>query len=301
MISSLKAFDQQFLNGLNRVADRMNRAQRQVSTGVRMAQVSDDPDQVSTLLNARASLSAAKQIRSNLGRITAEVDAGEQALQSAVQLFERARTLGSQGATGTQTAETRGVLAQEVGAILEQLTGLAATQVEGRYIFSGDTDYQEPYSIDLSLATPISSYQGAASTRLVQHPNGTTFGVAQTAQEIFDSSTPGKNVFATLSALRDKLLANDEAGIRAALDDLSTAGSHLNSGLAFYGASQNKLHQADNFGENLRLQLITQIAGLEDADATQAILELSQGQTQQQAALQSRAQLPRTTLFDFLG
>jgi flagellar hook-associated protein 3 FlgL len=300
MISSLKPSDQLFLNSLNRVADRMNQAQRQLSTGIRMARVSDNPDEVSTLLNARASLAGAEQIQSNLGRVSAEVDAGEQALQSAVQLFERARTLAAQGVTGTQTAAGRAVTAQEVGGILEQLTGLAGTQVEGRYIFSGDADHQVPYTIDLTLPTPVSAYLGTASTRLVQHPNGTTFQVAQTAQEIFDSTAPETNVFAALSALRDALLANDESAISTVLDGLTAVGDHLNSALASYGSYQNKLQQAQDFGQSLQLQLKTQISGLEDADATEAILLLNQGQIQQQAALTSRAQLPRTTLFDFL-
>jgi hypothetical protein len=34
---------------------------------------------------------------------------------------------------------------------------------------------------------------------------------------------------------------------------------------------------------------------------TGSILQLNQSQTQEQAALQSEAQIPRTTLFDFLG
>jgi flagellar hook-associated protein 3 FlgL len=301
MITSLNASDQQFLNNLNRVAERMNRAQRQLSTGVRMARVSDDPDQVSTLLSTRASLSSALQIHSNLGRVSAEVDAAEQSLQSAVQLFERARTLAAQGVTGTQTASGRAVTGQEIGAIMEHLAGLASTQVEGRYIFSGDTDRQVPYTIDLNLPIPVSAYLGAVSTRLVQHPNGTTFQVAHTAQDIFDSSTPGANVFANLTALRDGLITNDEAAIRTALDGMTTVGDHLNSELASYGSFQNSLRNALDFGQNLQLQLRTQIGGLEDADATEAILELNQGQVQQQAALTSRAQMPRTTLFDFLG
>jgi flagellar hook-associated protein 3 FlgL len=301
MITSLNPSDQQFLNNLNRVAERMSRAQRQLSTGVKMARVSDDPDQVSTLLNARASLSTALQIHSNLGRVSAEVDAGEQALQNAVQLFERARTLAAQGVTGTQTASGRAVTGQEIGAIMGQMAGLAGTQVEGRYIFSGDTDRQVPYTIDLDLPVPVSAYLGAGSTRLVQHPNGTTFQVARTAQDIFDSSTPGANVFATLTALRDGLITNDEDAIRAALDGMTTVGDHLNSQLASYGTFQNSIRNALEFGQNLQFQLRTQIGGLEDADATEAILELNQGQVQQQAALTSRAQMPRTSLFDFLG
>jgi flagellar hook-associated protein 3 FlgL len=301
MISSLKPSDQIFLNNLNRVSERMNRAQRQLSTGVRMARVSDNPDEVSTLLNARASLAGAQQIQSNMGRVSAEVDAGEQALQNAVQLFERARTLAAQGVTGTQTASGRAVTAQEIGSVMEQLTGLAGTQVEGRYIFAGDADHQVPYTIDLTLPTPVSSYLGAASTRLVQHPNGTTFQVAQTAQEVFDSTAPETNVFASLTALRQALIDNDEPAIRTALDGMTAVADHLNSALASYGSYQNKLSSAKEFGQSLELQLKTQIGGLEDADATEAILQLNQGQIQQQAALTSRAQLPRTTLFDFLG
>lgn len=301
MISPLNPSDQQFLNSLNRVADRMSRAQQMISTGVRMARVSDNPDEVSTLLNARASLAAAEQIQSNLERVTAEVDAGEQALQKAVELFERARTLGAQGVTGTQTAAGRQVIAQELGTILEQMVSLAATQVEGRYIFSGDTDRQTPYTIDLSQQPPVSAYLGATSTRLVQHPNGTTFQVGQTAAEVFDSATLEENVFATLSALRDAFLDNDEGAARLALEALTPAGDHLNGSLSLYGTFQNKVRGADEFGKNLQLQLRVQIGNLEDADLTEAILEMNQAQTQQQAALTSRAQMPRTTLFDFFA
>lgn len=301
MIPTLNPFDQQYLNNLDRVGSRMERAQRQLATGVRVEKVSDDPDQVSTLLAARASLSAADQIQSNLGRITAEVDAGEQALQSGVQLLERARTLGAQGANGTQTAGTRASLAQEVASVLEQMVGLTGTQVEGRSIFSGDSDRLAPYTLDWAQTSPLSVYQGSASTRQVQHPNGTTFQVGHTAQQIFDSTTPETNVFASLMALRDALLANDDAAISVALDGMTAVGDHLNSELAFYGTSQNKLRAAMDFGQTLQLQLKTQISGLEDADMTEAILQLNQGALLQQAALTSRAQLPRRTLFDYLG
>lgn len=300
MISNLNAFDQQFLNGLNRINDRMNKAQQQISSGSRMSNVSDDPDQVSTLLSARAALSSATQIQSNLGRVTAEVDAGEQALESAVQLFERARTLGAQGATGTQTADARSTIAGEIGSIMEQMVAVTGTQVEGRYIFSGDADQAAPYTIDLNLGTPVSSYMGGTSTRLVQHPNGTTFQVGHTAQEIFDSTDPATNVFKTLSALRDALLANDSTAINTSLDGLTKSSAYLNSQLAFYGTTQNKLQDATDFGQNLQLQLKTQISSLQDADVTDAILELKQGSVQQEAALSSRTQLPRQTLFDFL-
>jgi flagellar hook-associated protein 3 FlgL len=301
MLSSLDPSAQQFLNALGRIDDRMSRAQRQISTGLRINQVSDDPDQISTLLTARAHLSAAQQIQTNLGRVKAEVDGGEQALESAVQLFERARTLAAQGNTDTQTAGTRASIAQEIGSVLEQMTGLAATTVEGRFIFSGDSDQTAPYTIDLSQPTPLSGYQGTPATRLTQHPNGSTFSVSLTAQQIFDSADPATNVFSTIEAVREALLANDDTAIQNATQALTKAGAYLNSQLSFYGMTQNKIAEATDFGQNLQTQLQTQISSLQDADLTDAILELQQGQTQQQAALESRVRLPRTTLFDYLG
>src|SRR3954463_6039767 len=99
MLSSLDPAGQQFLNYLNAVADRMARAQQEVSSGLKVSQVSDAPDSISLLLQARANLSSAGQTLSNLGRVTTEVNAGEKALENAVTLFEQARTLGAQGNT----------------------------------------------------------------------------------------------------------------------------------------------------------------------------------------------------------
>ena len=301
MISSLNPSDQQYLNSLNNLADRMQTAQRQISTGVRLVHVSDDPDQVSTLLQARANLDAVQQTESNLSRTKAEVDSGEQALESSVQLFEQARTLGAQGASGTGTAASQADLAQQVGSILEELVGLAGTATENRFIFSGDSDQQAPYTIDLTQAAPISAYLGTAATRVAQHPNGSTFPVSLTAQQIFDSADPTTSVFGSLLTLRSALLANDDAAIQAAVGALPKVGEYLNSQLASYGNTQNKVAQAIDFGQNLTVQLQTQISSLQDADLTESILELNSAQTEQQASLQSRARLPRTTLFDFLA
>ena len=301
MITPLDANTQRFLNDLNQIADRMQVAQRQISTGIRVFKVSDDPDQVSNILQARASLGATEQIQFNLGRVKTEADTAEQTLQSAIQVVERARTLSAQAANGTQTAETRQAAAQEVTSLLEQLVGLSRTSVEGRYLFSGDQDQQPPYSIDLTQANPISAYSGSAATRQVQHPNGSTFPVSKTAQEIFDASDPTRNVFAAVNSLRQALLNNDQTGIAAAIDTLTTAGAYLNTQLAFYGSVQNRIGDAIDYGSRLQVQLQTQLSDLQDADTTAAILELQQTTNSQQAALLARSRMPHTSLFDYLG
>lgn len=302
MITSLSPSAQQFLNNLSQIDDRMQQAQQQVSTGLKMTHVSDAPDQVSDLLQARASLSSTQQIQTNLSSFTTEVGAGEQALQNSVTLFDKVQTLAATGDSSTASADTRTNLAQQVGTVLQQMVGLAGTQSQGRYIFSGDSDQQPPYTLDTSQNPPaLSSYLGSASTRLAQHPNGTTFPVSQTAQTIFDSSDPSTNVFSAIQNLQTALANNDSAGIQNAMSGLSRVSSYLNQRLAFYGTTQDRLADATNYGQALATQLQTRISNLQDADMSTAIENMTEAQTQQTAALQSRAQLPRSTLFDYLG
>lgn len=301
MLSNLDPAAQQFLNGLNDITSRMNRAQQQLSSGSRIQSVSDAPDQISTLLQARANLDSVQQTLTNLARVKTEVDAGEQALSTSVQLFDQVRTLGAQGATSTQTASGRAAIADQIDGLLQEMAGLAGTSVEGRHIFSGDADQLAPYIYTAASTPPVSAYQGSAATRLIQHPNGTTFPVAETAQQIFDSADPTTNVFSTMEALSTALRNNDTPTIQTIVAGLGNVNDYLNSQLAFYGATQNKVTDATSFGQTLQVQLQTQISNLQDTDMTQAILEMQQAQTQQQAALTSRAQLPRKTLFDYLA
>jgi flagellar hook-associated protein 3 FlgL len=301
MISGLNPSTQQFLNDLNQISDSMQQAQNQVTTGLKVSQVSDQPDVISTLLATRASLSTSQQISSNLGQIGTEVDSGEQALQSAVTLFDQVQTLGASGVTSTSTADTNATLAQQAGSVLQEMVGLADTNEGGRYIFAGDSDQQAPYTVDLTQTPPVSAYQGSAATRVAQHPDGSTFAVSLTAQTIFDSSDPTTNVFSAITNLQTALANNDTAAIQTANAGLSKIGDYLNQQLAFYGNVQDKITQATSYASTQQTQLQTQIANLQDADLTSSILTLNQDQTQEQAALQSEARIPRTTLFDFLA
>jgi flagellar hook-associated protein 3 FlgL len=301
MISSLDAAALSFLNGMNQIQQRAQRAQQEMTTGLKINSVSDAPDQIAGLWATRSQLDQATQTDTNLARVKTEVDTAESTISSAVTLVERAQTLASQGDTGTTSAQSRQDIAGELGGILQQLVSTANTTVEGRYIFAGDSDQQAPYSIDLTQTDPISAYQGSATTRQIQGADGTTFSIAKTAQDIFDNPNGQQNIFAAINNMRVALLNNDQAAMDAAMPNVQSAGTYLNQQLAFYGETQNRVTSETDFASNYETQLKTQLSGIEDADLTQAITEMQQAVTQQTAALSSRAKLPKTSLFDFLG
>lgn len=301
MISSLDPASQSFLAGLNQIQQRLQTAQTELTTGLQINNVSDDPSEVADVWQLNSELDQVNQTDTNLGQVQTEVNTAQSSLQSAVSLVEQAETYGTQGATDTASSDTRTDLANEIGAILQQLVSVANTTVQGRYIFAGDTDQTAPYSIDLTQNPPVSAYRGSSSTREIQGPDGTAFPVALTAQQIFDSSDASTNVFTSLTNLMQGLQDNNDTEINSALTDVQTSDTYLNQQLAFYGTVQDQVQGAVSFGQNYTTQLQTQLSGVQDANEAEDITNMTQAQTQLQAALTSEAQMPKTTLFDYLS
>jgi flagellar hook-associated protein 3 FlgL len=292
---------QAFLSGMNNIQQKETQAQLELTSGLRVNSVSDAPDEISDILSLHSSISNNTQTGQNLAIVKNETDTAESAVSSAVSLVEKAQSLGTEGASDTDSAGTRTELAQQLGDVLTELVNIANTTASGRYIFSGDSDQTQPYTIDLTQTNPISAYAGTPSTRQIEAPDGSTFAVAQTAQDLFDSSDTNSNVFESINSLRTALLNNDSAGVSSALALVSSSDTYLNVQLAFYGNVQDNVANAASEQSNDDTQLRTQLGTLQDADESQSIIDLNEAQTQQQAALQSEAQIPRTTLFNFLG
>lgn len=301
MTRSINAANDRYLDALSRINERVARAQREVSTGKRVAKPSDDPDSISAMLQVRAELGRIEQSRVNLNRIKTEVDAAESGLQNAVKLFDRVRTLGMTAASGINTSLTRQGIAGELKSIIERFTGISNTGVDGRSIFAGDSDQGQAYVVDFAAQTPPwGAYLGSASTRKAIHPTGVQFNIALTAQEVFDNPDPAKNVFQAVENLRQALLADDDQAIQAALVPLAGISSHLNSALMFYGNAQSQITEGITTAETLKLRLAAEKSGIEDADQTASILELQLASFQQEAALRVKASSPTRSLFEYL-
>lgn len=303
---------QRFLSALDRLDRDLSRIQRQVGSGRRIETPVDAPDDVSPMLVLRGRLDRTAQTLRNLERVKTEVDSGESAISDVVEAMDRAVSLGTRGATETQTVAGRAGLGQQLQMILEQAVGASALMIDGRYVFSGDTDTVAPYKLNLTLPKGVEDYQGSDSTRQIEHPSGERFSVGRTAEQLFDA--PGASVFAALNRLRlaltngpvegsptydvDYAAQSDE--IAAAVTDVKNAQKHLGSELAGYGAVQEHVHQALNFAYEDQVRQRKELTAVEDTDVTAAIIELQTASVHRQAALGVRANMPQGSLFDYL-
>jgi len=307
MITNLNPESALFIANVNRIQQSIADANSQVSSGRKINVASDAPDQIDTLLQLRANLQHNTQVQSNLTLATTDANAADSALSSAIQLMESALSLASQGATATTNASGRLSIAQQIQGIQQQMVSYSQTTVQGRFIFSGDQDNLPVYSWDSSAANPAVQNSDPISTRVIEDPGGGSFPASKTAQEIFDDRDPVSgdpnqdNVFNALNTLYQALQNNDTPGINNAIPLLKSASAQLNSMEAFYGNVEDRIQNATDFANNYNVQLQTQISQTEDADITSAATELTEGNTQLQAAFEMQGQMPHSSLFNYLG
>jgi flagellar hook-associated protein 3 FlgL len=303
---SINAASRTFLADITQVQAATNQAAEQISSGYKVTQASDAPDQISALLQLEANLQTNKQVTTNLSNVKAQVDTGESALSSAVQFTQQALSLGSAGASTIQTSSQRQILAQQVGNILTELVGVSSTTVAGKYIFSGDQSTSPSYQLDSASPTGVDRLITTQATQQIQDTSGVSFAIGKTAQDIFDHRNPDDtvapdNLFAAVNSLQVALNNNDTPGINAALSSLQTASSYLNQQQAFYGGVQDQVATSTTAAQSQNVSLTTQIGVIRDADVTQAAIELTAGTTAQTAAFSAEGKVPRTSLFDYLA
>jgi flagellar hook-associated protein 3 FlgL len=305
MIQGFDAIRDTFLANLNSLQARMATTQAQLSSGERVSTASDDPSAVGDILQLEFNISGVKQTQANLNSVKGEVDTAESAIQSAGALLDQARTLGLQGANGTQTASGRAALAQAVQQVLGQLVDISRTSYQGSYVFSGDQSTSPAYALNLASPTGVDRLLNNPSTRLAQDVNGVTFAVSLTAGQIFDHRNPDDSVapdsvFAALNSLQLALANNDQTGIASALTSLSTAQDHMEQLHSFYGATQNRITNSLDLAQKYQTQWEASLGQVKDTDIAAATTELASENLSQQAALQAQGAMPRSSLFDYL-
>ena len=300
MLPAVNGPSEQFLTDLDRIQSAMNTVQRQVSSGLRVGQASDDPSAVPSILKTQSEIARNNQAQTNLNQVKTELQNGDSALQQAVALVEKAITLASQAGSTVDGDTQIANLAAQVQGIQQQLVNLSNTSVGGRYIFSGDSDQQAAYALDSTQTSGVQQLAAAKSTQVVTDANGNPLWTPMTAQDIFDSQSGG-NVFAAVNSLLTALQNNDSSAAAATMDSLKAADDRLNQQLGLIGIAETRVADSTTAAAQSVTTEKQDLSGLRDADTAGDAVQLTQLNTQQQAALSARAKMSQYNLFDFLA
>lgn len=300
MLKGIQGQNPSFLTDLSRIQDRIASTNKQITSGYRVNQASDDPQSITSILKLQSQIDHLTQTQTNLSTAKSQNETADGALQTATTILDQLTSIASQGATDTTTSNTRALLADQVKQLAGQLAGIANTSANGQYLFGGDNPNVAPYSFNWASGTNgvVSNSTGAA-TALLDDGSGSTISAGMSAAEIFDSGS--NSIFAAAYNLGQALANNDSSGVQSALASMKSAGTYLSQVSASYGNRENWIAQASETASNHLSTLQAALASIRETDLPSAITQMTTDQTALQAAISAHANLSNKTLFDYFG
>jgi flagellar hook-associated protein 3 FlgL len=138
------------------------RTQTQLVSQQKLQSAQDDPAAWTAAMGQDQALADNARYTGNAQQIQHRLRLQETALSDSGEVMARVRELVVQGATSTQSDESRRVIARELHGLRETLMGIAnRDDGQGRFLFAGTRDGERPFSWDGSAA----SYAGDAQVR----------------------------------------------------------------------------------------------------------------------------------------
>ncbi|MBV9443935.1 MAG: hypothetical protein JO217_14730, partial [Acidobacteriaceae bacterium] len=107
MLNGLYAQNQTFLSDINQIQNRITAEDRQITSGARVSQASDDPSAVTPILSYQNQIDQVTQVQKNLTVATTIAQSSDSALQGASTLLDQVLSIATQGASTTTTASQR--------------------------------------------------------------------------------------------------------------------------------------------------------------------------------------------------
>jgi flagellar hook-associated protein 3 FlgL len=281
---------------------RMQTIENQLTSGKKLAQISDNPQDGAQALTVQSSIAQTGQFVRNVNAGQAWLGATDNALSGVDQAVLRAQELAVEGANDTLNASDRQGMANEVDGLIGQAVQMGNGTYAGSYLFNGAQTTSAPFSYNGTAITYSNTDPTSATTALNRliAPDTTiqvnTIGHNPTTNTgVFDT------VFNSLLALKQALTSNNTGQIQASITQLQNAQQQVVDEREAVGARTNQVTAMGTQLGNLQTRLAETKSNLEDADMVQATTDYAQASLVRQAGLAATAKALPPSLFNYLA
>lgn len=310
-----KMMTNRVLNNINTNLERLEEAQKQLTTGTKISRPSDDPIATARVLSVNSNMKAQEQYQKNMEDAIGWLDTTDGALGRANDVLQRVRELAVYGANGTMSDDSRKALAAEVNTLVEEMVQIGNTNYAGRYIFGGSYTTEPPFTIsstdsegnntEVQFIDPSFNESQLNDTYNIEFEvePGVVLNIS-TGKGTFHTSPDGNQnlnaVFEKMIELRENLEEGDTEEISARISDFDKLIDQILSERAVVGAKSKRMEVAKERSTTYQLDLHKLLGKLEDVDYAEAVMQYKVQQTVYQAALATGAQSLQPTLVEFL-
>src|ERR1700690_1429307 len=170
-----------FNNGYQNNMSQAYRTDEQLSSGKKTNSPSHDPAAITTIITGKAELASIATYQAAGNTVSSLLNATSTAFDSLNSFLSTAKSAGNGAATATPTEMTQ--YASTITNIIQSVIGIANTQVNGKYIFSG-------YKSDQPAVNPSTGlFQGTSNRIKMEISSGVSIDSNVTADEIIAQSS----------------------------------------------------------------------------------------------------------------
>lgn len=284
---------------LNNAAVTANNLSSQLSSGLRVESLSDDPSAAAQSVQMGSQIARIDTFIQTASNETSMLQVTDSTLGEVVTQLTSAIALAVQAANGTLNPANLQASLQQATGIRDQILALSNASYQGRYLFAGSQGTMAPFSLDTTTSPTTANYAGDMNVQFIETPGGQKVQMNLPGSSIFGSGATG--VLAALNQFIDHLaswasstsIAADSTTLNAALTTVSTQRSILNSSLS-------TLKSTSTYAQTQEAQMKAQQSSLVAADPASIATQLKSNQTQYQALLGVISTLNKVNLFDYL-
>jgi flagellar hook-associated protein 3 FlgL len=294
------------LGTINDLTDRITTAQRQVSTGLRISDPSDDPLGAQRVIDLKGSLEGTQQYGRTVDDSNGWLETTDSALGQITDVVHRVHELTVQAASDTTSPQARQSIGLEINQLIEAVKQTANASYQGAFIFSGTATTTQPYQPGAADA-----YAGDAGQIVRSIGPNVSVAINALGGQVLgagNAGAPGTGDGKLLATLRDiaahlnggtpadatALQTTDLKALDANLDDVVNARSTVGAVMNRMDAAKARLGDVESTTNKV-------LSETQDADIAKSILDLTNQQNALQAALKTGANLIQPSLLDFLN
>jgi flagellar hook-associated protein 3 FlgL len=274
-----------------------------VASQKRITKPSDDPIGTGKVMDYRQTLASIEQYQTNIQTGKTRLEVTEVNLDLVDDLLQVIRGIGQTEAS--QTAESRLLAAEGIKDLFDQVLDVANSELNGNYLFSGYQIKTAPFSRDETLATTFDqftvTYNGDGGDSRVIVAHNTEVTIDADGRPLFHNAAAGGiNLFDVMRDLIVGLENDDTAAISAQADLVDAARDQINNVRANNSPILYQLEITENHWQNYKPKIQELLGRQEEADITQAVVELQQIELAYQTTLATAARIIQPGLVNFL-
>ena len=295
--------DPHFVNGLVDALNRSTLAEQkltsELSSGLRVASLADDPVAVGQASLLSSDISRDDSFVQMATSTQSLMQVTDSVMGSIVTQLTSALSLGIAGNSGTRNASDLVALSQQLGSIRDQVVALANTSYQGVYLFSGSRGDVVSFTVDSNTVPATTTYRGDSQSGSVTTASGQRIVTGLTGDAVF--SAAGADLMAALNNLvADFATGTPSAGAATDIGVLQAAFSNVTQQRSLLDSSLSRLNSATVYAQTDVTNRTAALSALVAADPATVATQLSAAETQTQALMSVISVVEKQSLFDYL-